>query len=500
MKAILAIDSGTTAAKAALVSPGGTILGLGRVPVRSRFGPGGRAEQDPEQIVSACRRAVREALDEAGRVDIVAAGITSQRSTFVIWDPATGRARAPAPTWQDTSAADLCQDLESQGGRVRRLTGLPLSPHYSAPKIARTLLRARVAGSRTGRREACFGSVATWLLWRLSRQRVHATDPTQAARTLLMNLGALRWDERLLSLFGVPRSILPQIRPGVGPFGTIVVGARTVPVTASLGDQQAALLAHTGLQTAGRGRAALVNYGTGAFVLVPAGPRRPSVPGLLTSVAWTTASRRRYLLEGTVNAAGAALDWLRREFGAPQGLRQIEALCRKARGDSLMLPAFWRLGSMWSDRHEGRLPSLFALSDPVDALAALTRATVESVAFMVAGILAAASRSIPGGIGSVTLAGPLSSLSWLTRWQAALCAPLRVAVSQDREATLVGIARAAAYGLGGEAASAAARWPARTTLVKPERGLVKEAAERRRSWTRLEGFARQLAGRAGAGG
>ena len=494
-KVILAIDAGTTASKAAIVSLSGRILGLGRAGVVTRFGPGGRAVQDPEQIVSAQRRAVFDALAAAGRVEIVAAGIASQRSTFVIWDSVTGRSSCPAPTWQDTSGESVCHALKREAGRVRRLTGLPLSPHYSASKIPAALRQARSSDGRSKRSSLRFGSVATWLIWRLTRERIHATEPTQAARTLLMNLSSLRWEERLLSMFRVPRSILPEIRPGIGSFGTIRAGTQHVPVLASLGDQQAALFSHLRIDSPLRDRPAVVNYGTGAFVLAPTGATRMTCPGLLSSIAWTTASARRYLLEGTVNAAGATLDWLRREFGAPEHLDAVDRLCREASGSCFMLAAFGRLGSMWDEEGRGSLPSLIAGATARGALADLTCAAVESLAFMVGVNLAAIAARTGDGVGRVLLTGPLSRLSYLAGFQAALCAPTRVEVSLAPEATLIGIARAAAFGRGGDISRAAARWVVPAKEVRPERALVSEAGRRRRSWLRLCQLARRLGDR-----
>ena len=483
-QAILAVDSGTTAAKAAIVSMTGAILGLGRAPIATRFGRAGRAQQDPVEILSAQRRAIREAISLAGRVEIAGAGITSQRSTFVIWDSSTGRCIGPAPTWQDTSAADVCLNLRRQSGLVRRLTGLPLSPHYSASKIARTLRAGRVA-SRVKTR-LLFGSVATWLLWNLTNEQVHATDPTHAARSLLMNLSTLSWDERLLSMFEVPRAILPTIRPGIGSFGTIRSGAgRRVPVTACLGDQQAALFALGGPTTT------LVNYGTGAFVLTPVHGRPARSAGLLSSIGWTSASERHYLVEGTVNAAGSTLDWLRRELGVPQRLDAIEALCRKAKGHCVMIPG-GRLGSMQSDRGGAALPGLILDADSDGMVASLTRAAVESIAFMVDEIVS--STAPAGRAGRVVLTGPLSGLPYLEAFQAATLAPRRVEVSEAREATLLGIARAAAMGLGGEYELAASRWRSPARHVKAPAAMRREAVARRGRWRLMVRMARRMAG------
>src|SRR2546425_7947475 len=301
MKAILALDQGTSSSKAAVFDIAGRMLGIGRVPLGTRFGAGGRVEQDPDEILASQRRAIRKAMAAVdGRgVVLVGAGIASQSSTFVLWDKDTGRPVAPAPTWQSTMTDDVCAELSSHARTVRRLTGLPLSAHYSATKIARLLDAGRGLRRRAERGEVLFGSVATFLVWHLTRGKVHATDPTQAARTLLMNLETLQWDERLLSLFKVPRAILPELRDSMSEFGMMRVDGRDVPVRAMLGDQQAAMLGACGGAGGATRGAAVVNYGTGAFVLIPTGEIPVRRAGLVTSLAWTRGRTRRYLLAGT---------------------------------------------------------------------------------------------------------------------------------------------------------------------------------------------------------
>ncbi|HEY3174649.1 MAG TPA: FGGY family carbohydrate kinase [Candidatus Polarisedimenticolia bacterium] len=488
MKAILAIDQGTTASKAALYSLSGRVLGAARVAVRTRFGPGGVADQDPGEILATQRLAIRRAVSAAGPLEIAAAGVTSQRSTFVLWDRATGLPAGPAPTWRSTAAADWCARLQRHGARIRRLTGLPLSPHYSATKLGRLLDGDARLRRRAERGDLLFGNVATFLIWHLTGGTVHAVDPTQAARTLLFNLSTLDWDRWLLDLFGIPRAILPEVRPGIGEFGMMSLGRTRIPIRASLGDQQAAGLGLTGGGRVGGGRAALVNYGTGAFVLIPTGGRLVRRQGLLTSLAWTDASRRAYVLEGTINAAGALLDWLRAELGAPDGLEGIDRLCREARGDALMLPALHGLGSMFQDRAGARLPSLILGAGPTGARADVTRAAVESIAHMVTLILDRVA-DLPGGAPRRLVAsGPLSRLRYLVQYQAALLPGIRLVATRGREATLAGIARAAAPagGISGDAG----RWRSAVTVIRSPAGMERAAAERKGRWIRMVRLAR----------
>jgi glycerol kinase len=486
--AILAMDQGTTASKAAVFDDAGRLLGEGRAALRTRFGPGGGAEQDPEQIYASQMLAVRRALASAGHPRIRAAGIASQRSTFVVWDRATGLPVGPAPTWQSTAGAGVCRRLHAAGEEVWRRTGLPLSPHYSASKLNLLLARNRRVRRRAERGDLLFGSAATWILWRLTRGAVHAIDPTLAARSLLLDIRTLDWDPWLLDLFDVPRAMLPEIRPSSSEFGTMRVGGAEVPLAACLGDQQAALMGACGPER-GRGRGVvLVNYGTGAFVLMPTGSRPRWRPGLLTSIAWTDRSRCRYLLEGTVNAAGALVDWMRRELGAPEDLASIDRLCRAARRDLSMIPAFWGMGPAFEAAHGAGRPSSIVESDRGSGpwtLADITRAGVESVAHLVAEILTSAGASRARATRLIA-SGGLARLRYLVEYQAALFGAA-VSIQPGEEATLRGVALAAS---GGRRLAPAGR----RAVVRPSPRLRAEALVRRRRWSRLVRGAGALAG------
>jgi len=416
--AILALDQGTSWSKAGVFDRAGRLLGSGRVGVRTRFGPGGQASQDPEAILASARRAIRIALDAAGRPSIGAAGITSQRSTFVLWDRATGKALAPAPTWQSTEAAALCERLSRHAARVRQVTGLPLSPHYSASKLAR-LLQAHPAWRRRGARgEVLFGHVATFLLWHLSRGAAHVVDPTQAARSLLFDLRASAWSPWLLDLFGAPAAMLPSVGPSLGPLGEMRLDGRNVPVTAMLGDQQAALVGAMGLRPAGSGGTAVVNYGTGAFILIPTGERVVRRAGLLTSLAWTDARSRRHLLEGTVNAGGAVIDWMRDGLGLPLDGSSIDRVCGRGGPGAVMLASFWGPGSAGPAARGAGLPTVLLTPGGSSPWAPedLVRPAVESIAHAVAGCVAAAG----GNVRRLVATGPLSRSRFLMELQSAL--------------------------------------------------------------------------------
>ncbi|MGH9870703.1 MAG: FGGY family carbohydrate kinase, partial [Candidatus Polarisedimenticolia bacterium] len=443
MTAFLALDQGTSWSKAGVFDGAGRLLGRGRVPVRTRFGPGGRADQDPAAILASARRAIRIALEEAGRPSLAAAAVTSQRSTFVLWDRATGRPLGPAPTWQSTEAAAVCARLSRHAARVRRITGLPLSPHYSASKLAR-LLEAHPAWRRGGARgQILFGHVATFLMWHLSDGASHVVDPTQAARSLLFDLGASAWSPWLLDRFGVPAAMLPSVSPSLGPLGEMRLNGRAVPVTAMLGDQQAALVGAMGLSPSGAAGTAVVNYGTGAFILIPTGGRAVRRAGLLTSFAWTDARSKRHLLEGTVNAGGAVVDWMRDGLGLTIDGPSIDRVCRRGAPGAVMLASFWGPGSAGPEARGAGLPSVLMTPGGASpwAPADVARPAVESIAHAVAGCVSAAG----GRVKRVVATGPLARSRFLMEMQSALLG-VPVEVRSDEDATLSGIACAASGG------------------------------------------------------
>ncbi len=486
MAVLLALDQGTTVSKAALFTHTGRLLGTGRVPIATRFGRGGRAVQDPVEIIRTARLAIRRAHAAAGRPRVDVAGISSQRSTFVIWDRKTGRPVAPAPTWQSTVAQSICDDLEPSAEAIRQRTGLPLTPHYSASKIAHMLDGRPGLRRRAAKGDLLFGNVATWILWNLTKGKVHATDPTHAARTLLFGLDRMAWDRWLMDLFGVPPAMMPRVQPSLSDFGVVRIGGRDVPVTACLGDQQAALIGVTGLDADRAGGTALVNYGTGAFVMIPTGHAPSRRDGMLTSLAWTDADRRAYVLEGTINAAGATLDWQRREFGAPGSLEEIDALCRESGGETWLLPSFWGLGSAYTASRDAALPSVVVSTGGAFTRADLVRSAIEAIAHQVAVVLERG-----GGSGRrvrrLVATGSLSHLRYLMEFQAALLPGVAVARGTDREASLAGIASAAARAAGirgGGRRRRAAR------PVVPGARAGRQAQHRHREWRRLIAMAR----------
>ena len=438
---VLALDQGSSSSRALAVDQRGRVLARAQHKVRSFHPKPGWSEHDALELARTTERALEEVLAALGPGrEPVCAGIACQRSTLVFWDADTGKPAARAPSWQDGRAAEVAAALQAHRGRAHESTGLYLTPYYSAPKLRWFLDHDARVKALLEKGRLRVGPVATYLVWRLTGGRVFAADPTTAQRTMLLSLRTLDWDPFLLELFGVPRAILPEVRPSAGDWGFFEREGRRVRLSAVIGDQQAAAL---GMGAREEGDA-VANYGTGAFFLLNTGERQPRIPGLLTSVGWSAAGRpARFLQEGTVHAAGASLDWLRGPLGLLGKEDDVDRVCRASKERVLALSAIGGLGApRWDYTTK---TAFFGLSSRTTR-ADLTRAVVEGVAFLVADI-AAAMRA--GGLApkSARVSGGLSRVSHLMQFQADL---LGVPLSRcaEAEATALGAARLAAEGAG----------------------------------------------------
>ena len=353
---VLVIDQGTTSTRAMVFGADLAVLGQAQQEFLQIYPRSGWVEHDPETIWQSVLASAREALARAGvEAGMLAAiGIANQRETTVVWDRDSGRAIYNAIVWQDRRTVDACEALERAGHAeaVAALTGLRLDPYFSATKIGWIL--DNVAGAR-GRAEAgqlAFGTVDSFLLWRLTGGRVHATDATNASRTLLCDIGRGAWDDGMLRLFGVPRAMLPEIRDSAGLFGTTEPGllGAAVAVRGMAGDQQAALV---GQACFGRGMVK-ATYGTGAFVLLNVGtePLR-STHRMLTTIAYQFRGARRYALEGSIFTAGAAVQWLRDGVGLVDDAAATGRLAAEADPAQAVyiVPAFTGLGAPYWNSH-----------------------------------------------------------------------------------------------------------------------------------------------------
>ncbi|HEU5179558.1 MAG TPA: FGGY family carbohydrate kinase [Candidatus Polarisedimenticolia bacterium] len=302
------IDQGSTATKAILLDGAGRVVRVVTLPVATRFPASGWVEQDAEALAASVRRALGRVLEGEKLERVRGVGIACQRSTCLFWDAVSGRPLTAALSWRDVRGAAHCDKLARHARLVEQKTGLRLSPHYAASKLRWLLRRNPDLRSKARQGKARCGTLDAYLLFRLTGGDSFSTDPTHAARTLLMDLTRREWDAELLDLFGIPLRALPPIRPGAFPAGEIALRGTRLRIAATLGDQQAALLG-SGCRRAGE---MVINFGTGAFAALNTGRRVARVPGLLTSVAWSSEKEVRFLLEGTVNSAGSAVDWIDR--------------------------------------------------------------------------------------------------------------------------------------------------------------------------------------------
>jgi glycerol kinase len=399
---VLAIDQGTTGSTALLLDHAGEVRGRGYAELPQHFPRPGWVEHDGEEIWESVEQAVAASLASA-RADaagIAAIGITNQRETTLLWDRESGRTVAPAIVWQDRRTADRCLALKRAGREreIRRRTGLVLDPYFSATKLEWMLRHVAGAKVEARRGRLAFGTVDSWLLWKLSGGKVHATDPTNASRTLLFDIGRRRWDERLLALFGVPASLLPRVLPSSGVFGeTIASGALPagIPIAGIAGDQQAALFGQ-GCVAAGQSKN---TYGTGCFLLLHTGARRvASRSGLVTTIACGPRGEPAYALEGSVFIAGAALQWLRDGLRILDHAPASEAIARSVpdSGGVVLVPAFVGLGApYWRPDVRG---SLFGLTRGTTR-AHVVRAALESLAFQTRDLIEAMRKDSSRGAG-----------------------------------------------------------------------------------------------------
>ncbi len=380
---VLSIDEGTTSARAALYNQRGERIAMRAVPVESRYPKPGWVEQDGNEICRAQMSAVRAALEAGGvnAIDITACGITNQRETTVVWDRRTGQPIAPAIVWQCRRTAEMCAELarSSDAGWIERKTGLVIDAYFSASKIRWILENVSDARARAGNGEILFGTIDTWLIWKLTGGKAHVTDVTNASRTMLMDLESGEWDDDLLRLFEVPRAMLPEIVPSCRPRReslTRDLPGVGIPISGVAGDQQAALAG----QACFRAGLSKNTYGTGCFALTHAGDREPhSAHRLLGTRAAAFDHRPQFAVEGSVFVAGAVIQWLRDQLGLIRTAAESEDLAASVpdSGGVYVVPAFVGLGAPhWDAGARGTISGLTRASTK----AHIVRAALESIA------------------------------------------------------------------------------------------------------------------------
>lgn len=421
MKTILAIDQGTTGTTCMVLDEHAHVVGRAYSEFRQYYPHPGWVEHDALAIWDVTLRVAREAIETAssgGRLDIACIGITNQRETVVMWERETGRPVHHAIVWQDRRTAPHIRELKEAGHepRVRERTGLVLDPYFTATKIAWLLDNVPDLRARAEAGELAAGTIDSWLIWNLTGGRVHATDRTNASRTQLYSITQLEWDDEMLELFGVPRALLPEVRPSSGSFGDTspeLLGS-AIPIAGVAGDQQAALFGQ-GCVSPGLAKN---TYGTGAFLLLNTGDERvESKRGLLTTVACGPRGEAVYALEGAIFIAGAAVQWLRDEVGIIADAAETEQLAREIESNDgvYFVPAFVGLGAPhWDAESRGMIVGLTRGS----ARAHLARAALEAMAYSTHDVLQAmvADSGVPAA--ELAVDGGASQNDWLMQFQA----------------------------------------------------------------------------------
>jgi len=446
MTAVLALDQGTTGSTALVLSDQGRLLGRGYREFAQHFPSPGEVEHDAEEILRVTVEAAREAIQQAG-VTPQAIGITNQRETVCAWERGTGRPVHRAIVWQDRRTAARCAQLKKQKKEtlVRARTGLVLDPYFSATKIEWLLEHVKGLRKRARDGDVVFGTIDTWLVFRLTGGKTFATDHTNASRTMLYDIGKRVWDKDLLKLFGVPRDALPAVRDSSGDFGVAMPEhfGSEIPISGIAGDQQAALYGQ-GCWKPGQAKN---TYGTGAFLLLNTGKKRAtSGHGLLTTLACDAKGKPVYALEGSVFIAGAAMQWLRDGLGLIAKAAESEPLARSVddTGGVYFVPAFVGLGAPhWEPNARGTIVGLTRGT----SRAQFVRAALEAMAFSTKDVLDAMVADAKLKLSSLQVDGGAAANDWLMQFQADVLG-VTIARPDLVETTALGAAGLAGLGAG----------------------------------------------------
>ena len=446
---IMALDAGTTSNRCILFDRQGNIAGMAQKEFTQYFPHPGWVEHDAEEIFSVQLEVARQALQNAGITasQVAAIGITNQRETTVVWNKATGRPICNAIVWQCRRTADYCTQLADQGltDTIRNKTGLVIDPYFSGTKIRWILENVPGAREQAEKGELLFGTVETWLIWKLTGGKVHVTDYSNASRTMLFNIHSLTWDAEILELMNIPASILPQAVPSSQIYGHTqaqFLGA-AIPISGAAGDQQAALFGQTCFQPGD----SKCTYGTGAFLLMNTGTSPiTSKSGLVTTIAWGLDGRVTYALEGSIFIAGAAIQWLRDELRFLESSGDSEYMANKVQdtGGCYLVPAFAGLGAPYWDPHaRGTLVGLTRGTNKYHII----RATLDAIAYQVCDVLGAMEQDAGQKLSSLRTDGGASANNYLLQTQADLCSA-SVVRPQCVETTAMGAAYLAGLAVG----------------------------------------------------
>jgi glycerol kinase len=447
MKYILSLDQGTTSSRAILFDHAGSIVSVAQKEFPQIFPKPGWVEHDPRDIWSSQAGVAAEALTKAGAsaADVAAIGITNQRETTLVWDRFTGKPIHNAIVWQDRRTAGVCDRLRARklDKMIRRKTGLVIDAYFSATKVQWILQNVRGARERAKAGDLAFGTVDSWLIWNLTGGKVHVTDASNASRTMLYDISKGDWDDELLKLFGVPRSMLPAVRSSSEVYGMTNLLGPPIPIAGIAGDQQAALFG----QACTKPGMAKNTYGTGCFMLMNTGTKRiASKNNLLTTVAWRIGDRTEYALEGSIFIAGAVVQWLRDGLQFFRSAAEIEALAAGVSdtGGVYLVPAFAGLGAPpWDQYARGTIVGLTRGSTK----AHIARAALEGIVLQVMDVLKAMEADAGIKLKELRVDGGASANDLLMQLQADL---LNVPVVRPKvaETTALGAAYLAGLAVG----------------------------------------------------
>ncbi|HEV2755914.1 MAG TPA: glycerol kinase GlpK [Actinomycetota bacterium] len=417
---VLSVDEGTTGISVLVFDPDASVRGRAYGELSQYYPHPGWVEHDPSEIWSLTASLADAALDDAGAApsDLAGIGITNQRETAVLWERATGRPVAPAIVWQCRRSAAICERLRSEGleEELGRRTGLVLDPYFSASKIVWYLENLPGVRERAEAGELAFGTVDTWLIWNLTGGAAHVTEPGNASRTMLYSLDDRAWDPWILDRLGIPASLLPEVRPSSGTFGTTsgeLLGGAEIPVCGVAGDQQAALFGQACFEPG----MAKNTYGTGSFVLMNTGDRVKSEHGLLSSAAWDLGDGPRYVLEGSIFVTGAALQWLRDGLGVISQASEAGPLAESVpdTAGSYLVPAFTGLGApQWDPYARGAFLGITRGT----TRGHLVRAAVEAMAFQTRDVVQAMAADAGKPLDELRVDGGASVMDFLCQFQA----------------------------------------------------------------------------------
>jgi glycerol kinase len=447
---VLALDQGTTSSRAILFDRNGHMVKTAQKEFTQFYPKPGWVEHDAMEIWGTQSGVAREVLESAGirPQEIASIGITNQRETTIVWDKQTGKPIHPAIVWQDRRTANLCDDLKTKGLEpyIRKTTGLVIDAYFSGTKLKWILDHVPNARAKAEKGELLFGTVDTWLIYNLTRGRVHATDYSNASRTMLYNIEKLEWDEVLLKELDIPRTMLPEVKPSVGIFGTTdlqTFGGSGIPIAGVAGDQHAALFGQRCFETG----MAKNTYGTGCFMLMNTGARAvTSQSGLLTTIAWGMDGRVEYALEGSIFIAGAAIQWLRDGLKLVDSAADTEYYAGKVEDTDgvYVVPAFTGLGAPYWDMYARG--AIFGLTRG-SSKEHLIRATLHSLAYQTKDVLGAMESDSGLKLQALRVDGGATANNLLMQFQADILG-VQVHRPAVTETTALGAAYMAGIGTG----------------------------------------------------